>query len=110
MNKGTGSGGTNTTHNGIAYEKLTSNETMLLSEGYIKECDYLKKVFENEKDFRPDWDAQNGFDVYGADFLFEKKQPYLLEINQRASLIPNVIPGMLSVVLDDKEIGFTKIL
>ena len=48
MNKGTGSGGTNTTHNGIAYEKLTSNETMLLSEGYIKECDYLKKVFENK--------------------------------------------------------------
>jgi len=70
----------------------------------------IKKVFENEKDFRPDWDAQNGFDVYGADFLFEKKQPYLLEINQRASLIPSVISGMLSVVLDNEEIGFTKLI
>ena len=70
----------------------------------------IKKVFANEKDFRPDWDAQNAFDVYGADILFEKKQPYLLEINQRASLIPSVIPGMLSVVLDNQEIGFTKLI
>jgi hypothetical protein len=71
---------------------------------------WINNPIANEKDFRPDWDAQNGFDVYGADFLFEKKQPYLLEINQRASLIPNVISGMLSVVLDNEEIGFTKLI
>ena len=70
----------------------------------------IKTVFRNEKDIRPGWDGQNGFDIYGVDIIFEKKQPYLLEINSRAGLIPNTIPSMLSVVLDNKENGFTKLI
>ena len=70
----------------------------------------IKIIFSNNFNFRPGWDAQNGFDIYGADILFEKKQPYLLEINDRAGLIVNTIPGMISIVLDNKEVGFTKII
>jgi hypothetical protein len=70
----------------------------------------IQTVFRNNIDFRPGWDALNGFDVYGVDIIFEKKQPYLLEINDRAGLIPDIIPDMLSVVLDNKENGFKKLI
>ena len=36
QNKGTGAGGSNTNHNGIAFEKKTDNEIRLLSNGFIR--------------------------------------------------------------------------
>ena len=37
MNKGTGTGGSNTNYNGKIFEFKTNNEEMLLNKGFIKE-------------------------------------------------------------------------
>lgn len=46
----------------------------------------LKTLLENETDFKADWNAKNGFEVFGVDILFDKKKPYILEFNNKISL------------------------
>ena len=65
----------------------------------------IKKIFNKQLDFYPDWDAMNGFEIFGADFIFENKHPYLLEINKKIDLGGRefAITGILETVLDNKE-------
>jgi len=73
----------------------------------------ITKIFENQNQFEPEWNAKNGFELFGADFIFENKQPYLLEINSKMSLKGriSIIPGLLQTILDDKESEFmTKLI
>jgi hypothetical protein len=46
----------------------------------------IKELLENENDFKPDWNAKNGFEVFGVDVIFDKKTPYILEFNNKMSL------------------------
>jgi len=48
--------------------------------------DSLLDLFEDEKDFRPDWNAKNGFEMFGVDVMFDKKKPYVLEVNNKVAL------------------------
>lgn len=70
------------------------------------------KIFKDQKDFYPDWNAINGFEIFGADFIFSNKKTYLLEINQKASMggCYPIIPGVLALILENKEIDFKKLL
>lgn len=43
----------------------------------------LKTLLKDEVDFKPEWNAKNGFEVFGADILFDEKKPYLLEFNNK---------------------------
>lgn len=55
----------------------------------MKNC--VKVLFENQKDFKPEWGASNAFYIFGLDFMFENKKTYLLEINRRTGLRPNFL-------------------
>lgn len=65
----------------------------------------IKEIFDKQLDFYPEWDAMNGFEIFGADFIFENKHPYLLEINKKMDLEGRVsaITGILETVLDNKK-------
>ena len=73
----------------------------------------IKGFFENEHDFRAEWNAKNGFEVFGVDVLFDKKKPYVLEINNKMSLKgrKTLIPGIVNLILDGSSPDyFTRIL
>lgn len=65
----------------------------------------IKMIFNNQNDFQSEWNAINGFELFGADFIFENKKPYLLEINAKMSLKGriSIIPGIIETVLENKE-------
>jgi len=67
--------------------------------------DIIKMIFNNQNEFQSEWNAINGFELFGADFIFENKKPYLLEINAKMSLKGRVsiIPGIIETVLENKE-------
>jgi len=72
------------------------------------------KVFNNQINFHPEWNAKNGFEIFGADIMFSNKKPYLLEINAKIGMSGHnylIIPGLLQTILDDKESEFmTKLI
>jgi len=75
--------------------------------------DIIKMIFNNQTDFVPEWNAINGFELFGADFMFENKKPYLLEINAKMSLKgrASIITGVIETVLENnKNKYFTKLL
>jgi len=63
------------------------------------------KIFKNRNDFKPEWNAKNGFEIFGADIMFSNKKPYLLEINAKTGLKDTnlIIPGLLQTILENKE-------
>jgi len=66
----------------------------------------IKTVFENQKDFFAEWNGKNGFEIFGADFMFENKKPILIEINTRmgwGSRKIEVIHGLIGLILDRKK-------
>lgn len=73
----------------------------------------IKDLLKHETDFIPDWNAKNGFEVFGADIIFKGHTPYLLEFNNKMSLKgrSSYAPGIASTVLFDKyEPYFRRIL
>lgn len=63
------------------------------------------KVFKNQIDFHPEWNAKNGFEIFGADVMFSNKKAYLLEINAKIGLTGAniIIPGLVQTILENKE-------
>jgi len=73
----------------------------------------ITKIFTNQNDFKPDWNAKNGFEIFGTDFIFSKKQTYLLEINGKTGIkgCNIIIPGIVDTILEGKENKyFTKLI
>ena len=63
----------------------------------------IKTIFKNQIDLIPDWNGKNGFEVFGADIMFENKKPIILEINARmgwGSRKIEIIPGLMNLILD----------
>jgi hypothetical protein len=55
---------------------------------------------------RPDLQGKNGFELFGADILFEKKHPYILEFNKKMGLFPSqafVASSLPALILQKKE-------
>jgi hypothetical protein len=71
------------------------------------------ELFNNQIDFKPEWNALNGYEIFGADIMFSNKQSYLLEINAKTGLkdCNLIIPGLISTILDNQENEyFTKLI
>lgn len=65
----------------------------------------LADLLKEESQFRPEWNAVNGFEVFGADILFDKRSPRLLEFNNKMSLKGResyAVP-ILSLLLDGND-------
>jgi len=96
-------------------EDIPDNWTIIDTTKAISDMNQIFiKVFNNQRDFRSDWNAKNGFEIFGADIMFSNKKPYLLEINAKISIGGHnylIIPGLLETILDDKESEFmTKLI
>ena len=73
----------------------------------------VKTIFNNQIEFEAERNAKNGFEIFGADFMFENKHTYLLEINQKTGLgdCEIIIPGIIETVIDNKiNEHFTKLI
>jgi len=73
----------------------------------------ITEIFNNKNDFKPEWNAKNGFEILGADIMFSNKEPFLIEINAKTGLkdCNLIIPGLISTILHNKENEyFTKLL
>jgi glutathione synthase/RimK-type ligase-like ATP-grasp enzyme len=62
----------------------------------------IKYIFTNENNFVPAWKAENAFYLFGADIMFENKQPYLLELNKSTAIDQN------NFLLDQFNLIFNK--
>jgi glutathione synthase/RimK-type ligase-like ATP-grasp enzyme len=70
-------------------------------------------VFKNHHEFKPEWNAKNGFELFGADIMFSNKKAYVLEINSKIGYGGQnpIIPGIIETVLENKENKhFTKLI
>jgi hypothetical protein len=79
----------------------------------IKVNTIIKKLLMHEEEFHPVWNSKNGFEVFGADVMFDEHTPYLLEFNNKMSLKgrSSYAPGIVSTILFNKsEPYFTRIL
>lgn len=63
------------------------DESMTKS-AHNKVINIMKTLLNEEPNYRPDWKAQNGFQVFGADVMFQQgtNKPFILEFNTKAEL------------------------
>ena len=64
---------------------------------------FLEKVFE-KLELKPEWKSKHSYYLYGADIMFEKKNPILLEINEKIGVkdMEFIIPDLINILLDGK--------
>jgi hypothetical protein len=69
-------------------------------------------VFAKERKFNPDWNAKNGYYMFGVDIMFDKKTPVLLEVNIKMGLKAAniIIPGMAAILLGKEQNDFIRVL
>ena len=70
-------------------------------------------IFAEERNFKPEWNAKNGFFIFGADVMFDRREPFIIEINGKTGLKQTtfIIPGIISILIDKKQHpDFTKII
>jgi len=76
--------------------------------------DIIRTLFKDENDFKPAWNAINGFEIFGIDIMFENKNPYLIEINEKMGyfdFLIFIIPDLINLILEEKESdNITKLL
>ena len=88
-------------------ERLPDNWTNQDRDNANKEINNsIREIFKDQKDFIPEWNSKNGFEVLGADIMFENKKPIILEINSRmgwGSRKIEVIPGLMELILDNQK-------
>lgn len=70
----------------------------------------FQHVFEHIS-LKSDWNSGKSFYLFGADIMFEKRNPILLEVNSKIGLksMEHLIPGLLDV-LQNKPSEFVRIL
>ena len=106
-NKGTGAGGSNTNHNGIAFEEKTDNEHRLISNGFVRKNItgkektkygyYLEKIYANHTIH---FVKQNGLKYYM--FRFHQKEPFR-EVDEAYIFIDNITHNINSVKILEKK-------
>lgn len=64
---------------------------------------FLKKVF-SKVELKPEWNSRNSYYLFGVDIMFDKKNPILLEINDKIGLkdMEFIVPDLLNVLLKGK--------
>ena len=106
-NKGTGAGGSNTNHNGIAFEEKTDNEPRLISNGFARKNItgkektkygyYLEKIYDNHTIH---FVKQNGLKYYM--FRFHQKELFR-EVDEAYIFIDNITHNINSVKILEKK-------
>ena len=75
--------------------------------------DIFKIVLKNIK-LKPDlgWNSKNSYYIFGADVMFEKRKPILIEFNKRTGLEEElfIIPELLKTLFSNKKSLFEQIL
>ena len=61
---------------------------------------FLKKVF-SELELKSAWNSRNSYYLFGVDIMFDKKNPVLLEINNKIGLkdMEFIVPDLLNILL-----------
>ena len=75
----------------------------------------IHSLFTHSIELTPEMNAKNGFYIFGADILFNRKKAILLEFNSNPGLSVSkrnvLVPGILSIILDSETTPyFTRIL
>ena len=87
-------------------EILPDNWKQSDAEKIDKEINQIfKEVFKHQYGFKPEWNALNGFELFGADVIFEEKRPYILEINTKIGGGGNIDyfkEGLIDLILNNK--------
>ena len=106
-NKGTGAGGSNTNHNGIAFEMKTDNETRLISNGFVhknitgkektKYGYYLEKITHKHTIH---YVKQNGLKYYM--YQFHQKELFR-EVDEAYIIIDNSSGAICVKILEKKN-------
>lgn len=106
-NKGTGAGGSNTNHNGIAFENKTDNETRLISNGFVRKNItgkektkygyYLEKI---DAKHTIHFVKQNGLFYYMS--LFHQKELFR-EVDEAYIFIDNITRNINVKILEKKN-------
>jgi hypothetical protein len=77
----------------------------VLPDGWTKKVSlsFLKKVFSNLK-LKPAWNSKNSYYLFGADIMFDNKNPVLLEINEKIGLkdMEFIVHDLVNILLDGK--------
>jgi len=90
-------------------DNYTNNDIKIINNKIIT---YLKTMFKNNLNFKPAWNAINGFEIFGLDLIFSNKQPYFLELNEKVGkitymyntmCIPNYIKSVLELTYLEKN-------
>ena len=106
-NKGTGAGGSNTNHNGIAFENKTDNEIRLIADGYVRKNItgkektkygyYLEKIGDNNTTH---FLKQNGLIHYMS--VFHQKELFR-EVDEAYVIIDNITHDITVKILEKKN-------
>jgi hypothetical protein len=71
-------------------------------------------IYEVFKDveLKPDWNAKGAYYLFGADIMFNKRKPILLEVNNKIGLkeMEFVIPGMAAILLGKDQADFIQVI
>ena len=106
-NKGTGAGGSNTNHNGIAFENKTDNEIRLIADGYVRKNItgkektkygyYLEKIGDNKTTH---FLKQNGLIHYMS--VFYQKELFR-EVDEAYVIKDNITRDITVKILEKKN-------
>ena len=84
----------------------------VLPDGWTKKVSlsFLKKVFSELK-LKPAWKSKNSYYLFGADIMFENKNPILLEINDKIGLkdMEFIIQDFVNILLNGKLKGWKEL-
>jgi hypothetical protein len=71
---------------------------------------FLEKVFEKLV-LKPEWKSKHSYYLFGADIMFEKKNPILLEINEKIGLkdMEFIVQDLINILLDGKTKNWQEI-
>jgi len=71
----------------------------------------FKTVFSGLS-LKPDWNSKHSFKVFGADVMFDKRTPILLEVNDNIGLkkMEFIIPSLVAILFGEEQSDFTRVL
>jgi len=85
-----------------------------LPDGWKRKTEFkdIFKIVLKDIKLKPDWNSKNSYYIFGADIMFEKRKPILIEFNKKPRLIKEIIyiiPELLKTLFNEKSL-FEQIL
>jgi len=84
-----------------------------LPDGWKRKTEFkdIFKIVLKDIKLKPDWNSKNSYYMFGADIMFEKRKPILIEFNKKPGLFKQlfIIPELLKTLFNEKSL-FEQIL